>query len=155
MALNSLTLLCISPPSISRIYHHSKPKLGTHQTLTPHPPFLPILNPFFLLSLPPFFLSSPFWVSKIESESSHIPWLTLKFSSMTLPTTKLTSGLPWWLSGKESACQCRFDPWVRKIPWRKWQPTPVFLHGKFLRRNRGAWWAIVHGVGKSWTRLSD
>ena len=44
-------------------------------------------------------------------------------------------GLPRWLSGKESACQCRrreFNPWVRKIPWRrKWQPTPVFLPGKF------------------------
>ena len=44
-------------------------------------------------------------------------------------------GLPWWLSGKESACQCRrqcrFDPWVRKIHWRKkWQPTPVFVPGK-------------------------
>ena len=42
--------------------------------------------------------------------------------------------LPWWLSGKESACQCRrcrFDPWVGKISWRrKWQPTPVFLPGK-------------------------
>jgi len=26
----------------------------------------------------------------------------------------------------------RFDPWVGKIPWRrKWQPTPVFLSGKF------------------------
>ena len=26
-----------------------------------------------------------------------------------------------------------FDPWVRKIPWRrKWQPTPVLLPGKFL-----------------------
>ena len=41
----------------------------------------------------------------------------------------------WWLSAKESTCQCRryrFDPWVRKIPWsRKWQPTPVFLPGKF------------------------
>ena len=43
------------------------------------------------------------------------------------------------LSGKESACQCRrhwrlgFDPWVRKIPWRrKSQPTPVFLPGEFL-----------------------
>ena len=25
-----------------------------------------------------------------------------------------------------------FDPWVRKIPWRrKWQPTPIFLPGKF------------------------
>ena len=43
--------------------------------------------------------------------------------------------LPRWLSGKESACQCRrcgFNPWVWKIPWsRKWQPTPVFLPGKF------------------------
>ena len=28
-------------------------------------------------------------------------------------------GLPWWLSGKESACQCRrhgFGPWSGKIP---------------------------------------
>ena len=25
-----------------------------------------------------------------------------------------------------------FDPWVREIPWsRKWQPTVVFLPGKF------------------------
>ena len=49
----------------------------------------------------------------------------------------LPPGLPWWLSGKESTCQCRrckrlgFDPWVRKISWRrKWQPTPVFLPGE-------------------------
>ena len=39
-----------------------------------------------------------------------------------------------WLSGKEPSCQCRrckFDPWVRKIPWRrKWQAIPVFLPGK-------------------------
>ena len=42
-----------------------------------------------------------------------------------------------WLSGKESACQCRrckrcgFDPWFGKIPWRrKWQPIPVFLPGE-------------------------
>ena len=43
-------------------------------------------------------------------------------------------GLPWWLSGNESACQCRrhrFDPWVRNIPWRRaWEPTSVFLPGK-------------------------
>ena len=35
--------------------------------------------------------------------------------------------LPSWLRGKEPTCQYRrlgFDPWVRKIPWRKkWQPT--------------------------------
>ena len=45
--------------------------------------------------------------------------------------------LPGWLSGEESICQCRnlkrcrFNPWVRKIPWkRKWQPASVFLPGK-------------------------
>ena len=42
-----------------------------------------------------------------------------------------------WLSGEESACwyrRHRFDPWVRKIPWRRvWQPTPVFL----CRESRG------------------
>ena len=43
-------------------------------------------------------------------------------------------GLPWWFSGKESACQCKrygFNPWVGKNPWRrKWYLTPVFLSGK-------------------------
>ena len=43
-------------------------------------------------------------------------------------------GLPCWLRGKESTCQCRrcrFDPWVSKSPWRrKWQSTLVFLPGK-------------------------
>ena len=29
----------------------------------------------------------------------------------------------------------RFNPWIRKIPWRrKWQPTPVFLLGKSHRQ---------------------
>ena len=43
-------------------------------------------------------------------------------------------GLPWCLSGKEYICQCRryrFDPWARKILWRrKQQPAPVFLPGR-------------------------
>ena len=41
-------------------------------------------------------------------------------------------------SDKESVCQYRrhtrhgFDPWVRRIPWRrKWQLVPVFLPGKY------------------------
>ena len=47
-------------------------------------------------------------------------------------------GFPWWSSGdlvKTSCSQCRgprFDPWVKKIPWRReWLPTPVFLPGEF------------------------
>ena len=46
--------------------------------------------------------------------------------------------LPWRFTRYRIHWQCRrqgFNPWVRKIPWRKkWQPTPVFLpelsHGK-------------------------
>ena len=50
------------------------------------------------------------------------------------------NGLPWWLSGKESACRrrrhrrCGFDPWVGKMPWRgKWQPVLISLS----RRSHG------------------
>ena len=36
--------------------------------------------------------------------------------------------------GQESSCQCRrhrFNPWVRKISWRrKWQPDPAFFPGE-------------------------
>ena len=44
-------------------------------------------------------------------------------------------GLPWWLRWWSVCPQCGrpgFNSWVGKIPWRrKWQPTPVFLSGKF------------------------
>ena len=43
-----------------------------------------------------------------------------------------------WHNGKASACpcrrreRCRLDTWVGKMPWsRKWQPTLLFLPGKF------------------------
>ena len=68
--------------------------------------------------------------------AGYSPWGP-KESDMTEQPTLLIiqEGLPRWLSGKESACQCRrcrFNPWVGEIPWRrKWQPTPVFLPEKF------------------------
>ena len=36
---------------------------------------------------------------------------------------------------------------------RQWHPTPVLLPGEST--DGGAWLAAVHGVAKSWTRLSD
>ena len=40
-----------------------------------------------------------------------------------------------------------FDPWVRKIPWRRgWQPTPVLLPGEFHGQSMGL---------QSWAGLSD
>ena len=54
------------------------------------------------------------------------------------------------LSISAGDARCGFDPYVGKIPWSsKWQPTPVFLPGKFM--DRGAWWATVHRVPKSQT----
>ena len=45
-------------------------------------------------------------------------------------------GFPSGTSGKEPACQgrkckrCGFDPWIRKIPWRReWPPTLRWLDG--------------------------
>ena len=68
-------------------------------------------------------------------------------------------GFPGGTSGKEPACQCKrqkrcgFDPWVGKISRRwKWQPLPVFLPGKSV--DRGAWWATLYGVTKSWTEVT-
>ena len=51
-----------------------------------------------------------------------------------LISIEVSPGFPDGSSGEEPICQCKrhktcgFDPWVRKIPWRRaWQPTPVFM----------------------------
>ena len=39
---------------------------------------------------------------------------------------------------KNLPANVEFDPWVQKTPWsRKWQPTLVFLPGKFHRQEPG------------------
>ena len=59
----------------------------------------------------------------------------------------LCGGFTGGASGKDLPCQwrrwkrCGFNPWVRKIPWRrKWQPTPVFLPGNSM--DRGTYWPL-------------
>ena len=50
--------------------------------------------------------------------------------------------------------RCRFDPWVRKIPWRRaWQPSPVFLPGE-SHRQRSLWSRVSHRVGHDWSDLA-
>ena len=61
--------------------------------------------------------------------------------------------------GKEPACQCwrggrhGFDPWVGTIPWRR-KCHPLQYSCLENSTGRGTWQATVHGVAKSWTRLS-
>ena len=49
------------------------------------------------------------------------------------------------------SCNSKADLVIKIITY--WHPTPVPLPGKF--HDGGAWWAAVHGVTGSRTRLSD
>ena len=102
------------------------------------------------------FLSPPGLNSSAMHQIFHLPVSkSLPFLGICTPL-----GFPDGTSGKEPACQCRrhkrlgFHLRVWKIPWRRaWQP----LQNSCLENpmDRGAWWATVHGVAKSRTRLSD
>ena len=67
----------------------------------------------------------------------------------------MNKGFPDGISGKEAACQCKrhkrhgLDPWVGKIPGEE---NGNLLHFFCLENpmDRGAWWATVHRVSKSW-----
>ena len=74
---------------------------------------------------------SPTWEIFIMADFPRV--FLADFPGSPLPTMTFPGGA----GGKEAACQCRrqkrcrFNPWVRKIPWRRtWQPTPVFLFGE-------------------------
>ena len=58
----------------------------------------------------------------------HKFWSRHQHASGTEVQIKPVLGLPWWLSGQESACQCRghgFKPWCRKIPHAVKQLKPT------------------------------
>ena len=67
---------------------------------------------------------------------------------------KENKGLPWWLNGKESACQSRrCEMWVQSLSW---QDPNRGGHGNPLQypclenpMDREAWRVTVHGVAKS------
>ena len=97
--------------------------------------------------------------SRRSGEPGMLQSMGLERAGHNLATEQnVKSGLAWWLSDKESPCQCRrhwLDPWVRKIPWRrKWQRTPVFLPGKSHGQRSLAGYS-PWGLRKIWTRLSN
>ena len=51
------------------------------------------------------------------------------------------------------------ETWVQSLGWEDPLEEGIATHSSILARripmDRGAWWAIVHGVAKSWTWLSD
>ena len=121
------------------------PSLGLHSQDSPQPDYLPKAPPLNIITLEAG--ASTYRFRRVVN----IPmdrgawWATVH--GVTKSQTRLNDWaqtnsppclLPICLSGKQSTCQCRrhrrcgFDPWVGKIPWRRrWQPTAVFLLGKF------------------------
>ena len=61
--------------------------------------------------------------------------IAMNFPIVSILRHSSTPGFPCGASDQESTCnagkRCGFDPWTRKIPWRRaWQPTPVFMPGE-------------------------
>ena len=74
--------------------------------------------------------------------------------------TQVTWGFPGGAGGKEPTCQCRrekrfgLDPWVGRIPGGG-NGNPLQYSCLEHPRDRGAWWATVHRVVKSYTQLKQ
>ena len=89
------------------------------------------INYFHVLALV-FFFFSLIW----EYYSLSLWWGLIEVTHLNV--SMVSSGFPSGANGKEHCCHCwrgkryRFDPWVRKIPWKRArQLIPVFMPGEF------------------------
>ena len=95
-------------------------------------------------SLPLSLLGSPsillfkIWVLYLRVIFPQVSSLESSFLNRSFGLHFIFFSSPWWLRWWRVCLQCGrpgFDPWVGKIPWRReWQPTSVFLSGKFHGR---------------------
>ena len=92
-------------------------------TISCLPSLLPVLIILFVVIYP--LEIDPCWIRILKRKICHTQQINCDGLKM--------EAFSRWLSGKESACQCRrckrpgFNPWVGKIPQRRiWQPTPVY-----------------------------
>ena len=69
-------------------------------------------------------------VLSVQSQRvGHEEQLTFSQAKIYHPGSTVVKNLP---ANARKHRRCGFDSWVGKMPWRsKWQPTPVFLPGKF------------------------
>ena len=91
------------------------------------------------------------------NQGNHLHTVTLPFSEAVADTV-IKQEVSWWLRWWRIRLPCRrprFDPCIRKIPWRReCLPTPVFSLGEF-HRQRSLGRCSVYGVTNSQTWLSD
>ena len=89
-------------------------------------------------------------------------WITRALNKIYTPLweNNKENGLPWWLSGKESACNAGDRGDVGSIP--RLGRSPEGGNGNPLKysclenpMDNWAWWATVYKVAKSQMQLSD
>ena len=81
----------------------------------------------------------------ILQESNASPWRKGTNPPSLSRASQVSAG------GKEHVCQCQrhkrhgFDPWVRKVPWRReWLPIPVYLPGESHGQSLASYNPWVH-----------
>ena len=86
-----------------------------------------------------------------------------KFVPVNFPhlfhSCSISSGLPWWLIGKEFTCKAGEARDAGLIPELERYPrmgigNPLQYSCLENSMDRWAWWATVHGAANSWSRLS-
>ena len=69
------------------------------------------------------------WGRKESDTTERLNWTELKVFLISYLYSTVVKNLP---ANAGDIKRFGFHPWIGKIPWsRKWQPTPVFLPGKF------------------------
>ena len=108
-------------------------------------------HPFFG-SLPPHLTSPTLLLRSVSNKS---------FDSTSLVQVQwhfaFNQRLPWWLSGYESACNAGDAGSIHGLGRSAEEGNGNLLQCSCLGKpkDRGAWWATVHGVAKSWTLFRD
>ena len=90
----------------------------------------------------------------------HCRWILYQLSHQGSPLCVVMKGFPGGASGKEPASRCRrhkshgFDPWVGRCTGEE-NENPLQCSCLGNPTDRGAWWAVVHSIAKSWTKLGE
>ena len=145
----------LSPSSISQVFHLPNLKCCSHYMLRPTPPIGP-------WHLPVYFLSRWIWLFYLVSLCcilylnvvSCIKWKEAAFICVQLYWRGFPGGsvLKNIFAMQGTCRRLRFDPWIKKIPWRR-AGQPLQYSCLENPMDRGAWQITVHGVTKRRTQL--
>ena len=77
----------------------------------------------------------------------------------TLNMHHITQRRAFWVVQLIKNPPAMHDTWVQSLGWEDTMEKGMATHSSILAwripMDRGAWWATVHGVTKSWTQLID